>query len=62
MRKAFDDANVSENESVEVSVIRNSIQSQAGSQKFTDQEFEAAFEQLSAENIIFVNEDMVTLI
>lgn len=62
LRKAFDDANVSENESVEVSVIRNSIQSQAGSQKFTDQEFEAAFEQLSAENIIFVNEEMVTLI
>uniref|UniRef100_A0A915B2R2 DNA replication licensing factor MCM3 n=1 Tax=Parascaris univalens TaxID=6257 RepID=A0A915B2R2_PARUN len=61
LRKAFDD-NSDSSEMVSVAVIRDAIQLQAGLLPFTEGEFEAAFEQLSSENIIMIVDDKVILI
>ncbi|EJW70483.1 hypothetical protein WUBG_18610 [Wuchereria bancrofti] len=47
---------------VELSIIRNAIQEQAGRLPFSDGEFEAAFEQLTTENIAMIADNRITLI
>uniref|UniRef100_A0A158Q8V9 DNA replication licensing factor MCM3 n=1 Tax=Elaeophora elaphi TaxID=1147741 RepID=A0A158Q8V9_9BILA len=61
LRKAFDDCG-NPDDMIELSIIRNAIQEQAGRLPFTDAEFEAAFEQLTAENIVMIADNRITLI
>ncbi|KAL3087996.1 hypothetical protein niasHT_026417 [Heterodera trifolii] len=62
LRKAFDETNVSANEPAQLTQIQNAIQQQAGSQPFSRAELKAAFDQLSAENIIFMDQDQILLL
>ncbi|VDK89352.1 unnamed protein product [Litomosoides sigmodontis] len=61
LRKAFDDCG-NLDDMIELSIIRNAIQEQAGRLPFSDAEFEAAFEQLTAENIAMIADNRITLI
>uniref|UniRef100_A0A0N5ANB4 DNA replication licensing factor MCM3 n=1 Tax=Syphacia muris TaxID=451379 RepID=A0A0N5ANB4_9BILA len=61
IRKAFDSLESSDS-MVALSIIRDSIQDQAGSQKFSEGELQAGFEKLSDENIIMIADDKITLI
>ncbi|KAM3727836.1 Maternal DNA replication licensing factor [Dirofilaria immitis] len=61
LRKAFDDCD-NPDDMVELSIIRNAIQEQAGRLPFSDAEFEAAFEQLTSENIAMIADNRITLI
>jgi hypothetical protein len=62
LRKAFDESNVLANEPAQKDQIEQSIQQMAGIQTFTEAELHAAYEQLSAENIIFIDGDQLILI
>ncbi|EFO21958.1 DNA replication licensing factor [Loa loa] len=61
LRKAFDDCG-NPDDMIELSIIRNAIQEQAGRLSFNDAEFEAAFERLTAENIAMIADNRITLI
>ncbi|VDN58465.1 unnamed protein product [Dracunculus medinensis] len=61
IRKAFDDIGPT-TEMIELSRIRDSVQSQAGLLTFTQEELNAGFEQLCNENIAMIANDQITLI
>ncbi|VDN40062.1 unnamed protein product [Gongylonema pulchrum] len=61
MRKAFDDLG-NPDDMVDLSVIRDAIQAQAGRLLFSESEFEAAFEQATSENIAMIADNRITLI
>ncbi|KAL3990734.1 MCM2/3/5 family protein [Acanthocheilonema viteae] len=61
LRKAFDDCD-NPDDMIDISIIRNAIQEQAGRLPFSDAEFEAAFEQLTAENVAMIADNRITLI
>lgn len=50
------------NEPAQLNDIQDSIQHLAGSQAFTEAELKAAFDQLSDENIIFLDQDLILLL
>ncbi|OZC05991.1 MCM2/3/5 family protein [Onchocerca flexuosa] len=61
LRKAFDDCGIPD-DMIELTIIRNAIQEQAGRLPFSDGEFEAAFEQLTSENTAMIVDNRITLI
>ncbi|MFH4973686.1 hypothetical protein AB6A40_000395 [Gnathostoma spinigerum] len=61
IRKAFDDIGITD-EVVNLKEITESVQQQAGRLLFTEQELEAAFERLSADNIAMIADGKITLI
>lgn len=62
LRRSFDDLNISANELANLEQIQNYIQKLAENQPFTKDEFKAAYDQLSGENIIFIDEEQIMLI
>ncbi|PIC28538.1 hypothetical protein B9Z55_020412 [Caenorhabditis nigoni] len=61
VRKAFDDIG-STDDMVDLHIITDSIQTQAGSNKFTDDELTAGYEQLENDNAAMIADDKITLI
>ncbi|VDM37552.1 unnamed protein product [Toxocara canis] len=61
LRKAFDESG-DPSEMVAISTIRDAIQAQAGRLPFSESEFDAAFEQLSSENVVMIVDDRIILI
>ncbi|VDN17529.1 unnamed protein product [Gongylonema pulchrum] len=61
LRKAFDDLG-NPDDMIDLSVIRDAIQAQAGRLLFSESEFEAAFEQATSENIAMIADNRITLI
>lgn len=62
LRRAFDDLNISANELANLEEIEKYIQKLAENQPFTKDEFKAAYDQLSGENIIFIDDEQIMLI
>ncbi|CAI2354109.1 unnamed protein product [Caenorhabditis sp. 36 PRJEB53466] len=61
VRKAFDDLG-STDDMVELHIITDSVQAQAGSHKFTEDELKAGYEQLESDNAAMIADDKITLI
>uniref|UniRef100_A0A915M314 DNA replication licensing factor MCM3 n=1 Tax=Meloidogyne javanica TaxID=6303 RepID=A0A915M314_MELJA len=61
-KRAFDDLNISANELANLEEIEKYIQKLAENQPFTKDEFKAAYDQLSGENIIFIDDEQIMLI
>ncbi|VDK47522.1 unnamed protein product [Anisakis simplex] len=61
LRKAFDESS-DPTEMIPIATIQDAIQNQAGRLPFSQSEFDAAFEQLSSENIVMVVDDRIVLI
>ncbi|CAB3397709.1 unnamed protein product [Caenorhabditis bovis] len=61
VRKAFDDAGVAD-EMVELETITRSVQSQAGNNRFSEDELRAGFEQLENDNASMIADGKITLI
>uniref|UniRef100_A0A915M7Y4 DNA replication licensing factor MCM3 n=1 Tax=Meloidogyne javanica TaxID=6303 RepID=A0A915M7Y4_MELJA len=61
-KRAFDDLNISANELANLEEIEKYIQKLAENQPFTIDEFKAAYDQLSGENIIFIDDEQIMLI
>ncbi|KAF7638885.1 DNA helicase [Meloidogyne graminicola] len=62
LRRAFDNLNISPNELANLVEIEKQIQKMSENQPFTKNEFIAAYDQLSGENIIFIDEEQIMLI
>ena len=57
---AFDE--LGRNDLISLEGVRKSVQTHAGRLAFTDEELQAAFDQLNSEGICMIVDDMITLI